>query len=171
MSSELLLNYVDIDSVVPYNRNSRINDETVEVVARSISAYGFNQPIVVDKDNIIVVGHARHAAAKSLGLTTVPVVVFEGTKKSAREYRLMDNKSQEYSRWDYDVLAHELSGLSLDTGFSMSEINTILDGGTAVDYIAPSIFEVVVETDDEPSQLEVFKYTTSKGYKCRLLSI
>ena len=66
---------MDIDSLIPYENNPRFNGEAVSVVAESIRLYGFQQPVVVDKNKVIVVGHTRTLAAKKLGLKTVPVVV------------------------------------------------------------------------------------------------
>ena len=132
MSNSLLLEYRDINQVYPYTRNGRRNEETVDQVAVSIQSYGFQQPIVVDKNGVIVVGHTRYAAAKKLKLTEVPVIVFGGDDQLAKEYRLADNRIQENSDWDKDVLLNELLDLKdtpLPTGFTDSELDKLLDSG------------------------------------------
>src|SRR5690348_3486297 len=109
-----------IESIKPYDRNPRRNDAAVEHVARSIKLYGFRQPIVVDKDGVIVVGHTRLKAAASLGMTEVPVhVAAELTPEQAKAYRLVDNQSASHSEWDLELLPVELGELK-DLGLDLS---------------------------------------------------
>jgi DNA modification methylase len=101
-----------VESVTPYEGNPRVNDAAVEAVAHSIRSYGFRQPIVVDKDGVIVVGHTRWKAAKALGLEQVPVhVALDLTPEQARAYRVADNKTAELAEWDKDLLRIELEAL------------------------------------------------------------
>jgi len=105
----------DIDRIKPYDKNPRRNDRAVEAVAKSIREFGFRQPIVVDKDGVIVVGHTRYKAALKLGLKTVPVhVAAELTPQQARAYRLADNRTAETAEWDVDLLPIELGELRGD---------------------------------------------------------
>jgi ParB-like chromosome segregation protein Spo0J len=84
-------------------------------VADSIREFGFRQPIVVDADGVIVVGHTRYKAALKLGLETVPVHVAKDlTPQQARAYRLADNRSAENAEWDVDLLPIELGELRDD---------------------------------------------------------
>jgi ParB-like nuclease domain len=102
-----------LDSIVPYDRNPRQNDAAVAAVAASIKEFGFRQPIVVDEQDVIVVGHARYLAAIHLGLTTVPVHVAKDlSPEQVRAYRLADNKTAELAEWDNDLLAAEIAALS-----------------------------------------------------------
>ncbi len=102
----------DIDSIRPYDRNPRLNDQAVDAVAASLEQFGFRQPIVVDTDNVIVAGHTRWKAAKKLGLTKVPVHVAKDlTAEQIRAYRIADNKTGELADWDLDILPIELSEL------------------------------------------------------------
>lgn len=95
--------------ITPYENNPRNNEEAVEKVANSIKEFGFNQPIVVDKDNVIIVGHTRYLAAQELSLTEVPVIVAGNlSEEQARAYRLADNKTGELAGWDFEKLALEL---------------------------------------------------------------
>ena len=105
----------DIERVKPYEKNPRRNDKAVEAVAKSIDAYGFRQPIVVDSAGVIVVGHTRWKAAMKLGLKTVPVhVAADLTPQQARAYRIADNRTNETAEWDIDLLPIELGELRED---------------------------------------------------------
>jgi ParB-like chromosome segregation protein Spo0J len=135
----------DIEKVKPYDKNPRRNDKAVEAVEKSIREFGFRQPIVVDKDGVIVVGHTRYKAALKLGLATVPVhVAADLTPQQARAYRIADNRTAETAEWDVDLLPIELGelrdgGADLKLlGFSdkelaeyLKEFDTDLDGGDA----------------------------------------
>ena len=95
-------------------------------MAESIKQYGFVQPVVIDRDGVIVIGHCRVDAAKKLGMKTVPCVCVDDlTSEQVNALRLVDNKSNE-SEWDVDLLAEELPGLDLsafefDWGFDEEE--------------------------------------------------
>jgi DNA modification methylase len=107
--------------VKPYSKNAKKHPKKqVEQVAASIKEFGFNQPIVVDKDNIIIVGHGRFEAAKLLKLEQVPTVMVDLTEEQARAYRLADNKLNE-SDWEMDLVIEGLKNLPIDllelTGF------------------------------------------------------
>lgn len=104
------INYVPIDSITPYETNPRIiNDRAVSAVAASISEYGWQQPIVVDENGVIIVGHTRRLAAIHLKIDQVPVLVADNlSEKKISAYRLMDNKVGEFSQWDDDMLQTEL---------------------------------------------------------------
>ena len=119
---------MNIDEVKPYENNPRVNDKSVDDVAKSIKEFGWQQPIVVDKDNVIIVGHTRWKAAKKLGMKKVPVVVASNlTPEQVKAYRLADNKVSEESIWDNKKLLDELDELNkidenVFTGFSESDI-------------------------------------------------
>lgn len=101
-----------IDEIRPYENNPRVNDGAVGAVAESIREFGFQQPIVVDRDGVIIAGHTRYKAAQKLGLTEVPVVVAGNlTDEQVRAYRLADNKTGELAEWDFSALEEELAGI------------------------------------------------------------
>ena len=101
------------DSLTPYEGNPRkIPKSAVEAVASSIERYGFRQPIVVDADGAVIVGHTRLLAALKLGLESVPVHVADLTQEQARAYRLADNRTGEFAVWNDDLLTQELAALS-----------------------------------------------------------
>lgn len=105
---------VSLTELKPYERNPRKNKKAIDAVAESIKEFGFKVPIVLDKDNVIVGGHTRYAAAKKLGLTEVPCVIADDlTDEQVKAFRLADNKTAELAKWDYEKLADEL-GFVLD---------------------------------------------------------
>lgn len=100
--------WMDIDDVHPYENNPRNNDEAVDKVAASIEQFGFQNPIIVDRDHVIIAGHTRWKAAKKLGWKQVRVIVSDLTGEDARGYRLADNKTGEFATWDEELLDVEL---------------------------------------------------------------
>lgn len=120
-----------IEKVIPYENNPRKNDDAVDYVANSIKEFSFQQPLVVDKDGVLIVGHTRLKAAQKLGLESVPVHVADNlTEEQAKAYRLADNKTGELAGWDWPMLNEELEDIDwLDInmeqfGFKLFE-NTI----------------------------------------------
>lgn len=106
------LQYTDIDSVKPYwNNPRRVTEEAVAEVADSIREYGYRQPVLVDQDYIIITGHVRYSALRRLGEHQIPVLVSSMSKDRAKEYRLVDNRSAEFTMWDPDLLAQEMQQL------------------------------------------------------------
>ena len=93
-------------------KNPRKNDNAVEYVANSIKEFGFQQPIVIDKNGVIVAGHTRYKASKKLGLEKVPCIIADDlTDEQIKAYRLADNKVGEKSEWDIDLLSEGLDGI------------------------------------------------------------
>ena len=97
--------------LTPYPTNPRLNDAAVAAVAESIERFGFRQPIVVDSQGVIVVGHTRWKAAQKLGLDAVPVHVADLTEEQAMAYRLADNQTGGIASWDAALLNSELAAL------------------------------------------------------------
>ena len=124
-----------ITDIRPYEKNPRHNEGAVEAVARSIKEFGWQQPIVVDKDMVVIVGHTRLKAAEQLGLTEVPVVVADHlTPEQVQAYRIADNKTGEIAEWDFALLPMELKDLQnadFDLsvlGFDPDELDKLLNG-------------------------------------------
>lgn len=108
------MNITDIRTrdLKPYENNPRLNEDAVDLVAASIDEFGFKQPILVDKDLIIIAGHTRWKAAQKLGLETVPCIQADDlTPAQVKAYRLADNKVAEAAQWDFDALQFELEEL------------------------------------------------------------
>lgn len=178
-----------LEALKPYLGNPRKNAGAVAAVAESIRRFGFRQPLVVDGDGVIVCGHTRFEAAKSLKMTTVPCVSAEDLSPEAiRAYRLLDNKLHEKSSWDYDALVLELSDLDYD--FSAFDVSfepppSFLDGEADADGSSsssepsldggadaiPSVFELVVRCGDEEEQRALFERLVSEGYNVRLCNL
>lgn len=118
---------ISVKDLIPYERNTKKHDKTqINNVAESIKQYGFVQPIVIDKNNVVVIGHCRLLAAKQLKMKEVPCVCVEDlTEEQVKALRIVDNKSNE-SEWDFDILPDELVSLDLigfdfDFGFDDEE--------------------------------------------------
>ena len=124
---------IEINKIVPYSRNPRKNQH-VDKVASSIKEFGFQQPIVVDKDHVIIVGHTRYQAAMKLGMKEVPVIVAKNlSENQVKAYRIADNRVAEESQWDNELLNLELldlqkSEFDLDSlGFEQNELSRIFN--------------------------------------------
>lgn len=113
----------DINELVPYENNARINDKAVDVVANSIQEFGFKQPIIIDKNNVIVAGHTRTLACKKLGITKVPCIVADDlTEEQIKAFRIADNSSAQVAEWDMDKLMKELDSIDYDMAqFGLAE--------------------------------------------------
>lgn len=118
---------VNINDIIPYDKNPRFNDEAVEYVANSIKEFGFKVPVVLDKNNVIVTGHTRIKACEKLGIEEIPCIYADDlTEEQVKAFRLADNKVGEIARWDFDLLNLELDDLNLDMeefGFISNDID------------------------------------------------
>ncbi len=108
------LKTLPLSEVKPYWRNPRSNEGAVEAVKQSIGRYGFNVPLVVDADGVIITGHTRYKALLRLERSEAPCVVLDIPPERAREYRIADNKSGELSSWDYGNLIPELREMDFE---------------------------------------------------------
>lgn len=139
---------VAVKDLIPYKKNTKKHDDVqINNVAESIKQYGFVQPIVIDKNNVVVIGHCRLLAAKKLKMHEVPCVCVEDlTEEQVKALRIVDNKSNE-SPWDFDFLADELAEISLD-GF---DFDFGIDTDAGEDY-SPDEFgdEFTLADGDKP---------------------
>ena len=143
-----------IDSITPYPGNPRVNDDAVDAVAASLAEFGFRQPIVVDAEGVIIVGHTRWKAAKKLNLAKVPVhVATDLPAEKVKAYRLADNQTATIAEWDFELLHIELKDLrqveydlSL-LGFDEEELAKLLDGDVTEGLTDP---DSIPEPPDEP---------------------
>ena len=115
----MTIEYMPVSRLVKYNNNAKLHpDEQVAEIAKSIERFGFRQPVVVDRNFVIVIGHGRVAAAKLLGLKEVPVTVADDlTDDEVNALRLVDNKLNQ-SAWDFSALEAELATI---TGIDMTD--------------------------------------------------
>lgn len=146
---------IAVKDLIPYEKNTKKHDDVqINNVAESIKQYGFVQPIVIDKNNVVVIGHCRLLAAKKLKMQEVPCVCVEDlTEEQVKALRIVDNKSNE-SQWDFDFLADELADLDLsDFDFSFLDDKKKDNPYTSkikipqyeVQGEAPSLFELTDE--------------------------
>lgn len=116
--------------ITPYFNNPRKNDNAIEGVAESIQSFGFDVPIAIDTEGVILSGHTRWKAALKLELKDIPVVVIDGlTEEEKRAFRIADNKVGETAEWDFDKLKEEMAGLDgLFSGWNEDELNSLFIG-------------------------------------------
>ena len=132
---------MNTDELVMYENNPRNNDEAVKYIANSIKEFGFLVPLVIDKNNVIVAGHTRYKASKELNLDKVPCIIADDlTDKQIKAFRIADNKTQERSTWDNDLLKDEL--------FDLKELGVDLEELGFLDFELDSIFDVGSENID-----------------------
>lgn len=104
-----------IDELIPYENNVRINDNAVDVVANSIKEFGFKNPVIIDKDGVIVAGHTRVEACKKLGIDKVPCIIADDlTEEQIKAFRIADNSSAQVAEWDMQKLMAELETIDYD---------------------------------------------------------
>lgn len=115
--------YKKVDELIEYKENPRNNEAAVPKVVESIENFEFINPIAITADNIIISGHTRLKAAKTLGIVEVPCIILDLNEEDARLARIIDNKSNEYSTWDVTKLQSELDNLPKTdmTFFSMGK--------------------------------------------------
>jgi hypothetical protein len=159
----------------PYDSNPRKNKDAVSLIKKSINEFGFRQPIVVDEDNIILVGHTRLLAAKELELKKVPVhKVTHLSDAQKRAYRIMDNKSAEQSEWDMDLLKQEINLLPLDkiefSGFDLTEVD-ILNNGWNADFESIDNLETVDTPNMEKIIIECNSITQKKEIAVKIIDL
>lgn len=149
----MIIENVKVSDLIPYIRNNKEHDkEQVNMIANSIKEFGFNQPLVIDWNNVVVVGHGRLLAAKELGMEEVPCVRMEDlTEEQINKYRILDNKLNE-SEWDVLKLKEELEELG-DMNFGDLELSK--------EDLFPDLF---LEADLEgPKEEPEIKFTEELG--------
>jgi len=157
----------DIHELIPFEKNPRKNQK-VGKIAQSIKEYGFTQPIVVDEDDVVIIGHTRLMASKELGLKKVPVLKRKLTDEQTKALRIADNRLNEDSEWDYFLLGDELKellNLKFDlelTGFEKTELENLLDFDTENDDL--QFNDLVVEQDKYTKSI-VFSYEDLDKYQ------
>ena len=129
----MLIEWMDPAELTPYEHNPRLNDGAIDAVWASIAEFGWRQPLVVDRNRVLIVGHTRWKAAMKNHCAKVPVVVAADlTEAQVKAYRLADNRTGELSEWDFTLLPIELDDLKQmdfsmdDFGFSDAEFEALL---------------------------------------------
>ena len=166
---------IAVKDLIPYEKNTKKHDDVqINNVAESIKQYGFVQPIVIDKNNVVVIGHCRLLAAKKLKMTDVPCVCVDDlTEEQVKALRIVDNKSNE-SPWDFDFLADELAEINLDAfnfdfGVNFDDDDTEIKEREEI-ALNESI-SVVVECSDDEEAEAIFEKLSEEGYKCHISTL
>lgn len=132
---------IDPKSIIPYENNPRKNDNAVKPLMESIQQFGFNVPITVDKNMVVVTGHTRLRAALKLKMNEVPIIVLDGLDdEKIKAFRLADNKLSEIADWDIQKLIEELQGIEIDMtifGFKKEKSVDDVDGDDYDFTLAP----------------------------------
>lgn len=140
------ITYFAVDDLNPYQYNSRKHSESqITQIAKSITEFGFTNPILIDEKSTIIAGHGRVEAALSLGIEEVPCIMIKGLSESQKKaYVIADNKISENSEWDYNLLKSELKeleeeGIDYDLiGFNQEDF----------DELFPEIEEIISDKVD-----------------------
>lgn len=174
-----------IEELTPYENNPRNNKKAIKYVANSIRDFGFKSPIILDTNKVIICGHTRYEAAKTLGYTHVPCIVASDlTESQVKAYRLADNKVAEMAKWDYDLLSFEIQDLSFDMedfGFDVERLLTpaeekenererTMDAYNLYDYDSGNVegfyqMPIITRTYAKPSELIGFNYVKTNKKK------
>lgn len=167
----------NIEELIPYENNPRNNDAAVEYVANSIREFGFKNPIIIDRNNVIVAGHTRAKAAEKLGMVKVPTIMADDlTDEQIQAFRLADNKVSEFSGWNFSILEKELEELELtfdmqEFGFNDAEKIEIESESDDKEVDFSESWEVIVECENESQQESLYNRLTKEGYTCRISTL
>lgn len=151
-----------LDVIKPYWRNARDHDPALPALKKSIQEYGFNQPLVVDTDGVIIVGHGRYRALRELGWTEAPVVVVDMPDEKAKEYRVADNKIHEMTKWDMNELQLELRELGAE---AMQEFFPTMDLDAWLSESVGSNLKPVTDDDLQKAAEKLNEQYTDTGGK------
>lgn len=182
----LAIEYVSVDSLIPYVNNARTHSpEQVAQISASIKEFGFTNPVLIDGENGLIAGHGRVMAARKLGMKDVPCIQLAHlTEAQKRAYILADNKLALNAGWDADMLSMELGSLAEEgfdmalIGFSDDEIEKIISMPEDVNHVAGAVdagikyqekFSILVECSGEGDQMSKYDELTRAGYSCRVL--
>lgn len=167
---ELKVQNIDIGKLKPYPNNTKRHPESqIAALQKSISEFGFINPILADNDLEIIAGHARYHAAKADGKKQIPVIIIDISKDKAKKLRIADNRIAELGEWDNDLLRDEIAGWSPEeltvTGWNTEDFSQLPDPERdaqiheapereKMSFVAPIIIE--------PTQAESLKWKNFK---------
>ncbi len=165
---------LSLKDIKPYAKNPRNNKDAVDFVANSIREFGVKQPIVIDADNVVVVGHTRLLAAKKLKMKEFPCVrAMDLSDEQIKAYRIADNSTGEVATWDDELLKLEVDGLP-DFDFGEFGLSLCEKEMCALDDFSEkdiSIFEIVVTCEDEVDLEKKYAQLTSMGLTCKISTL
>jgi ParB-like chromosome segregation protein Spo0J len=151
---------IPIDKIKPYWSNPRCNDKTKEALVGAYKTIGFNQPILIDQEHVIVKGHARYYAAKIAGMKIIPCVISKATPEENQQDRILDNAIQELSVWDPEMLKHEIEAVDIEIQHVFCDLKneieaSIAEGEPKIKIICPGCGEETYIPKSEIEKLEV----------------
>ena len=150
---KLEIKYIPIDNIKPYKNNPRLNEEAIPYVMNSIKEFGFKNPIILDKNNVIVAGHTRLESAKRLDMKEVPVIYVDDlTEEQVKAFRLADNKVSEKSVWNWEMLNQELNDI---LNIDMTEFDFGIDLDEPLED----------ELDEDENNIELKEYQVKLKFK------
>ena len=172
--SKVKVEYLSPGDLYPYPQNAKIHTpEQVKRIAASIKAFGFQQPIVIDKDNVVIIGHGRLFAAQELMLDQVPVVRADDlTEDQVKALRLADNKLNE-SPYDFSKLEAELAELDI-AGFDMEQFGfegTELGVSEAKELPLKEKYQLIIDCESEEDMHEKYDAIAEVGIECRVSTL
>jgi len=135
---------IKTDIIKPYWRNARDNSKTIAALKQSITDFGFNQPLVLDKKFTIIAGHARYTAMLELGAEEIPCIVVEMDPVKVKQYRIADNKTHEMTSWVHDELLVELRELS-----DWKDLDIFFPNVDVQSWLQESVGQAIKEVTDE----------------------
>jgi hypothetical protein len=159
---------LSLDEIKPYWRNPRrIPPEAIQAVRSSIERFGYRQPIVVDENNVVVVGHTRLLALQEMGVEKVEVYVARLSEEKIREFRVIDNKTSEMSSWDNWALVLELREFDVALLASyFPEINLEIERVSSAHSVTDAEVEVATEEHEKMKEQKVLHTTMVKCPSC-----
>jgi ParB-like chromosome segregation protein Spo0J len=180
------IQWLNPESLTPYANNTKKHPvDQIDRIAQQIAKVGFDVPIVVDKNKVIIKGHGRREAALRLGLKSIPVIVRDDLDEYAvMASRIADNKVAE-SDWDDEKLKFEFGTLQshdydlTDTGFDLKEIEKILSENDitteeieeeTIEETAATQYIVAIECKDETEMKQIYDEMTARGLECKLIT-
>ena len=137
MAEKIKIVMKKIKDITPYWNNPRKNEKAIDAVMNSIDEFGFKNPIIIDKDGVIISGHTRRLAAIKLGMKEVPCIVGSHLSEAqVKAFRLADNRVSEIATWDDDLLKEEMKNvldMDLDIyGFDIGTVEDIMQEETGI---------------------------------------
>ena len=187
---KIAITWLPTEQLIPYANNSKMHTvEQVDQIAASIKAFGFNDPIAVDEENVVIAGHGRLLAAQKLGLQKVPVINLEHlTPAEKKAYMLAHNKLTLNTGWDSEKLSVEFETLKeLDyqdwsvTGFSTDDISHLFQNNSSllgesdtanereISINYQSQYGVIVMCESEDQQEQIYSDLSESGYNCKVV--
>lgn len=140
MEHKLEIVYLPVNDIYPYKNNNKTHADNVDSIANSIECFGFQIPIVVNKEHVVITGHGRLMAAQKLGLKEIPVIISNLDKEAEDEFRIIDNVTQSLGKLDFASVAKEIMGGRVHSKY-LSEMKNIITDIKNIRPLDPKILK------------------------------